>query len=84
MPLYEYHCEPCNLTFESLIRSDGEEARCPQCNSIEVHKQLSVPATAQTMGGHMRGLLQATETGGLALLGCGRPQCGVGTCVRLE
>jgi putative FmdB family regulatory protein len=84
MPLYEYHCEPCDLTFETLIRSAGEQASCPQCNSIDVHKQLSVPATAQTMGGRAGGLLRTAESGGPASFGCGRPQCGSGTCAGLE
>ena len=52
MPLYEYHCEPCDHTFETLIRGAGDLARCPRCGSVEVAKLLSVPAAAQT--GHGR------------------------------
>ena len=48
MPIYEYHCEPCDHTFETLIRSAGDLAHCPRCGSLEVAKQLSVPAAAQT------------------------------------
>lgn len=48
MPIYEYHCEPCDHTFETLIRSESDIARCPSCGSIDVSKQLSVPAAAQT------------------------------------
>ncbi len=50
MPIYEYHCEPCEHTFETLIRSNGDVARCPRCGSLQVAKQFSVPAAAHTGG----------------------------------
>ena len=43
MPIYEYHCEPCDHTFETLIRGNSDVARCPHCGNIEVAKQFSVP-----------------------------------------
>ena len=46
MPIYEYHCEPCDHTFETLIRREGDVARCPRCGNIDVAKQFSVPAAA--------------------------------------
>ncbi len=52
MPLYEYQCEPCDHTFETLIRGSGDAPHCPKCGSVEVAKLLSVPAAAQT--GHGR------------------------------
>ena len=79
MPLYEYHCEPCNHTFETLIRGAGDVARCPQCGGIEVAKQLSVPATAHTARGRAGELPIRGEAGGPSF-GCGRPECGSGTC----
>ena len=48
MPLYEFHCEPCDHTFETLIRVAGDQARCPLCGNLEVSKQFSVPAAAHT------------------------------------
>ena len=48
MPIYEYHCEPCEHTFETLIRGNGDVARCPRCGNLEVAKQFSVPAAAHT------------------------------------
>jgi putative FmdB family regulatory protein len=83
MPLYEYHCEPCDHTFETLIRSSGDVARCPRCSSLEVSRQLSVPAAAQTGRGRVGGLPVAGENGGPSF-GCGRPQCGSGRCAGLE
>lgn len=77
MPIYEYHCEPCDHTFETLIRGASDVARCPRCGNVHVAKQFSVPAAAQT--GRPGGLPICGETGAPAM-GCGRPQCGGGTC----
>ena len=74
MPIYEYHCEPCAHTFETLIRSSSDVARCPKCGGVEVAKQFSVPAAAQT-GAAGSSLPMAAPSGG-----CGRPQCGSGGC----
>ncbi len=84
MPLYEYHCGHCDLTFERLIRTAGDQAHCPQCSSIEVEKQLSVPAMAQTAGGRAGGLPLSAANGDAPSFGCGRPQCGGGTCAGLD
>src|SRR4051795_13321882 len=48
MPIYEYHCAPCRHTFETLIRGQGDPAHCPKCGGIDLTKQFSVPAAAQT------------------------------------
>ena len=50
MPIYEYHCEPCDHNFETLIRSRDDLAHCPKCGGIELAKQLSVPAAAHSGG----------------------------------
>ena len=84
MPLYEYHCKPCDMTFELLIKSDGEQAHCPQCDNIDLHKQFSVPAAAQTAGSRLGVLPQNREATSSAPFGCGRPQCGSGMCAGLE
>ena len=35
MPLYDYHCKPCDRLFESFrsVASQNEPAQCPACNS---------------------------------------------------
>ena len=45
MPLYEYQCEACGVTFE-LIRkfSDPPLEACPTCGSGPVRKLVSSPA----------------------------------------
>jgi len=74
MPIYEYTCDDCHVDFEVLVRGD-EQLQCPTCGSLELAKQLSVPA------GHVSGASQLRVcsppmTGG----GCGLPQCGTGRC----
>ncbi len=76
MPIYEYRCEPCHHSFETLIRSSGDVARCPKCHSVEVAKQFSVPAAAQVNGGSRSSSLPIANPGG----GCGAPMCCGGGC----
>jgi putative FmdB family regulatory protein len=80
MPIYEYHCEPCNHTFETLIRGNETIAHCPECGGVEVAKLLSVPAAAQTGNGRADEL----PIGGKPSFGCGRPQCASGMCAGLD
>jgi putative FmdB family regulatory protein len=44
MPLYDYACQKCEHTFETLVFNDKETVECPQCQSRDVQRQLSVPA----------------------------------------
>jgi putative FmdB family regulatory protein len=74
MPLYEYRCEPCDHSFETLVRSSGDVPRCPRCGGVELAKQFSVPAAAHA--GRPPSLPVASPSGG----GCGAPQCGGGFC----
>jgi putative FmdB family regulatory protein len=84
MPLYEYHCEPCDHTFETLIRSTSDLASCPHCGSVEVAKLLSIPAVAHTGHGRASELPICGDQGGGHSFGCGRPQCGAGVCAGLD
>ena len=49
MPIYEYRCEPCDHSFETLVRGQNDVPRCPECGRIELEKQFSVPAAAADM-----------------------------------
>ena len=42
MPLYEYTCQECDHTFETLVQA-GEEVECPECASARLERLLSVP-----------------------------------------
>ena len=43
MPLYEYACQECEHTFETLVQGD-EAVECPSCNGQQLERLLSVPA----------------------------------------
>ncbi len=48
MPLYDYTCQKCEHTFETLIFNDTETVECPQCQSRKVDRQMSLPARPLT------------------------------------
>jgi putative FmdB family regulatory protein len=43
MPIFEYRCGGCAVEFELLVRSSTVPT-CPECQSRELDKLLSVPA----------------------------------------
>ena len=77
MPIYEYRCEPCDHDFETLIRGQGDVAHCPHCGGIDLVKQFSVPAAAQT--GHGSSSLPICQSGPDSH-GCGPGHCRTGMC----
>lgn len=80
MPIYEYHCQPCDHTFETLIRSQSDVPHCPRCGSIELTKQFSVPAAAQTGARSSSALPICGAEPGPRPFGCGGGGCGSGMC----
>lgn len=83
MPIHEYHCEPCDHTFETLIRSSSDVPRCPRCGEIDLKKQFSVPSAARNASAGL-GVLPSCSTpapsfgGGCGAGGCGSGMCGMG------
>ena len=71
MRLYDFHCNACGKDFEELVR-EVSEARCPDCGTSEVEKQLSAFAVGRGGGGRE----PASSGGG----GCGGGFCGGGAC----
>lgn len=49
MPLFEYHCAPCDTDFELLVRS-SETPSCPDCGQFDIERLFSAPA-APVMNG---------------------------------
>jgi putative FmdB family regulatory protein len=47
MPIYEYVCMECESHFEELVRN-GEQVSCPDCETSNVRRQLSVFAAHGT------------------------------------
>ncbi len=77
MPIYEYHCEPCDHIFETLVRGPSDAARCPRCGNIDVAKQFSVPASVHSGRSNSLPMYDNPST---SSFGCGRPECGSGHC----
>ena len=63
MPLYEYECQKCHTEFEKLVFSTSPEVQCPDCESAEVKRLLSV-AAVKTASGFV------ASTGGGSCGGC--------------
>jgi putative FmdB family regulatory protein len=80
MPIHEYRCEPCDHTFETLIRRSTDVAHCPKCGTIDVLKQFSVPAAAQTGAGASSLPICGQPSAGPGAFGCGSGGCGTGMC----
>ncbi len=51
MPRYDYRCEACELSFESVrsINDSSEPAECPQCSG-HAARQFSPPLATYTTG----------------------------------
>jgi putative FmdB family regulatory protein len=46
MPIYEYHCEDCGSSFETLVRAGRDnETQCPSCNGVSISREMSVFAS---------------------------------------
>ena len=78
MPIYEFHCEACETSFETMtsMNARDEKVACPKCGSKKTGRKLSVVAVgggAKTEGASGGG---HTHTG---MCGCGKRQgsCGM-------
>lgn len=45
MPIYEYQCRACDGRFELLVLG-SETPTCPECESTDVERQLSLPSVS--------------------------------------
>ncbi|MBW2062435.1 MAG: zinc ribbon domain-containing protein [Deltaproteobacteria bacterium] len=67
MPIYEYHCQKCNQTFEKLILSSSEEIVCPKCHDRKVEKLMS--------GFSFKSGENFSSSGGSSCSGCSSTNC---------
>jgi len=74
MPIYEYRCAECSITFEKLrpLSQANAPASCAQCGSTDTSRALSLFAAVSKT--HNGGSHTLSGTGG----GCG--SCGGGHC----
>ena len=82
MPLYEYVCSDCHVSFEKLVRRFGEEVDCPSCRSSAVDKQLSSFAVGQGAPVFAGCGAGACEAGPCGPMGGAAGPCGGGACGR--
>ncbi len=74
MPLFEYQCQGCELSFEELVSSSSEaNVNCPRCSSAKVVRQLSTFAAHGMSDGSTR-IADVVNRGG------GGGTCGHGGC----
>ncbi len=73
MPLYEYYCPHCEITFDKLRPFSQADApiRCPECQGEDVRRQLSRFACFTT--GSDGATRAVSGTGGCA--GCTSGSC---------
>jgi len=48
MPIYEYHCEDCDRSFEAFVRPSDTNTCCPDCQGQNLVREMSVFAAART------------------------------------
>ncbi|MFN7130435.1 MAG: FmdB family zinc ribbon protein [Myxococcales bacterium] len=78
MPLYEYACHGCSLSFEELVRAGSTDpVNCPRCRSANVARQLSTFAAHGMSDGSTR-IADTLNRGGSG--GGGGGACGSGGC----
>jgi putative FmdB family regulatory protein len=76
MPIYEFSCEDCGGSFETLVRPghDEDAAACPSCNSVRLSREMSVFASARGGDGAAAAPISGaspTRGGGCCGGGCG-------------
>lgn len=64
MPIFEYKCNECNNQFEELVANSEQKIICPECESENVNKLLSV--------------FSATGTSSVSSTPCGQSSCNSG------
>ncbi len=53
MPIYEFKCRACGVTFEAIrpLGDAGTDLECPECGTAAPEKQLSVFAASTGASG---------------------------------
>ncbi|NOY88865.1 MAG: zinc ribbon domain-containing protein [FCB group bacterium] len=51
MPIFEYKCKICDNKFEELVSGDAQDIKCPQCQSTQVEKLISLFASSDASSG---------------------------------
>lgn len=43
MPIYDFSCRSCATVFETLVRPGGAQPACPECQSRDLDRLMSLP-----------------------------------------
>jgi putative FmdB family regulatory protein len=74
MPIYEYHCDDCDNSFEAFIRPGRpDDAACPQCHGAHLSREMSVFSAggAASYDASASGFTPSRGGGGCCGGGCG-------------
>lgn len=63
MPLYSYRCGPCDIEFETLVRSN-DVPECPKCGGSKLERLLSAPAPEGKSKGYAKKMRAAAAREG--------------------
>ncbi|HNZ09376.1 MAG TPA: zinc ribbon domain-containing protein [Bacillota bacterium] len=67
MPIFDFKCENCGYTFETLAKRD-EQVNCPKCNSERTRKLLS--KFGFSCGSNFRSSLGSSDCSGCSSTSC--------------
>lgn len=75
MPIYEFHCDACDCSFEhtTTISQRDQKVACPKCASKKTGRKLSVVA----VGGPVKSDAAGGGHAHSGACGCGKP---MGSC----
>lgn len=73
MPIYEFECERCQKTFETLVFRSDETVNCPDCDGCDVHRVMSVCGFKS--GGDKGAASSRMGTGASSCAGCSGGSC---------
>ncbi len=78
MPIYEYRCAPCALSFEAFVRPGHDDAQCPKCSGRKLSRELSTFAARSGSNGATAATeaISANGLSGAAAGGCCGGGCG--------
>jgi putative FmdB family regulatory protein len=82
MPIYEYRCAECEVSFEAFVRPGHDDATCPDCDGDKLTREMSTfaarsgngngaAAAANAINGNGLGALNSRRSGGCCGGGCG-------------
>jgi putative FmdB family regulatory protein len=71
MPMYEFHCDACDTTFDERVSINDRDRKvaCPHCGSTKTGRKLSVVAVGAAAGAKPAGGGGHVHSG---MCGCGK------------